>query len=425
VSVVIGAAPDGGAEFADVAKAIDGGDYGAQGITRSQMEQYLPPTLAHPFKRKKRHAVVQLQGSDKPISSPAEMQWITESWNVTSVRAPYLVYMPEKDRVLMLAGCGPSLQAAILASDDRGATWGERRWLRVDKNDQPDGHVLGLTYLGQGKLTAFTENLKTFWSSVDYGQTWEKYTPPDADSEKYAWDPCLVITDVNGHCERLVGGCWTPTGVPWATPGGAYSQAYLRTSSDEGHTWSEAAKVPQWLGVNEVAITIARNNDWVAACRTDYPERFARHGFDHFGGLGVSISKDQGKTWSDLNMLYEWGRHHPSMVLLPDGRIVMTYVVRLGYPTTADQFQFGVEAVVSSDNGQTWDLQHRHVLATWRNSLQGGFFWFSGVQSTSTALLPDRTILTAFGTGFRNTPDIQDSKACRNDIALVRWRVDN
>ena len=81
----------------------------------------------------------------------------------------------------------------------------------------------------------------------------------------------------------------------------------------------------------------------------------------------------------------------------------MTYVVRLGYPTTADQFQFGVEAVVSSDNGQTWDLAHRYVLAAWMGNLQGEFFWFYGVQSTSTVLLPYGTILTAFGTGFQNT----------------------
>ena len=224
-----------------------------------------------------------------------------------------------------------------------------------------------------------------------------------------------------GQIARVVQGCWTPTGVPWGSPDGYYSQAYFRASADEGQTWSEAVKVPQWQGVNEVSMIVARNGDWVAACRTDYPQRFARHQFDHYGGLGVSISKDQGRTWSDLKRLYEWGRHHPSMVLLPGGKILMTYVVRLGYPNNALGFpQFGVEAVISRDHGKTWDINHRYVLATWSGNLKDERSWFCSVQSTSTVLLPDNTLLTAFGTGFSNDAY---ANRCKMDVALVKWRL--
>ena len=42
------------------------------------------------------------------------------------------------------------------------------------------------------------------------------------------------------------------------------------------------------------------------------------------------------------------------MVLLPNGEILMTYVVRMGYPDTDDGYpQFGIEAVISRDNGNT------------------------------------------------------------------------
>ena len=100
----------------------------------------------------------------------------------------------------------------------------------------------------------------------------------------------------------------------------------------------------------------------------------------------------------------------------------MTYVVRLGYPHTADGYsQFGVEAVVSSDNGQTWDLDHRYVLATWVGNIKGGNAWYCGVQSTSTLLLPDGKILTAFGTGYRNPAG---ATVCYMDLALVRWQMD-
>jgi hypothetical protein len=73
--------------------------------------------------------------------------------------------------------------------------------------------------------------------------------------------------------------------------------------------------------------------------------------------LGVSISRDGGNTWSEVTTLFEWGRHHPGMVVLPDGDIVMTYVVRRGYPDTAEGFpQMGIEAVVAATLGRpgTW-----------------------------------------------------------------------
>ncbi len=180
-------------------------------------------------------------------------------------------------------------------------------------------------------------------------------------------------------------------------------------------------KVPQWLGVNEVNLIQASNGDLVAACRTDYPTRFAHHKLDHFGGLAVSNSKDEGKTWSDLKPLYEWGRHHPSMVSMPNGDVVMTYVVRLGYPATHDGFpQFGVEAVLSHDHGQTWDKEHRYILATWVGNITGATAWFCSVQSTSTVLLPDGMLLTVFGTGFRN---LAATKVCKMDVAMVRWHL--
>ena len=208
---------------------------------------------------------------------------------------------------------------------------------------------------------------------------------------------------------------------------GPYSQGYFRSSPDLGRTWSEPEKIPQWLGVNEVDLAVAKNGDWIAACRTDVPSRFAALGIDSYGGLGVSISKDKGKTWSTVNKLYEWGRHHPSMVVLPDDRIVMSYVARLGYPNNAQGYpQFGIEAVVSDDNGQTWDLDHRYVLTVWVGNIKIPHlrYWCSA-QATSTALLPDGTLLTAFGTGFTITEEgvEKDVKGrCASPLATLKIR---
>lgn len=379
----------------------------------------------HPF-GKHEHTVLRLNNESEPASLPADIQWVSKPWfeekDDENAQMPYLTYLPEKDRVLMLVETHQPIRTAFIFSDDHGQTWSKRKWLSSDAQEQPQGVALGLTNLGGGKLLAYPENAAhERWVSDDYGQTWAKFDVQDAVAERYIWDPLLVIKNAQGRVQKLLEASWRPTGVAWASPEGHYSQAYLRSSADDGRTWSDETKVPQWLGVNEVNLIRAANGDLVAACRTDYPKRFAHYGLDHFSGLAVSISKDEGKTWSNLKPLYEWGRHHPSMVLLPNNDILMTYVVRLGYPATHEGWpQFGVEAIVSHDHGQTWDKDHRYILATWVGNVTGPNAWYSSVQSTSTILLPDGVILTAFGTGFRNPPD---AKVCKMDVALVRWRI--
>ena len=103
---------------------------------------------------------------------------------------------------------------------------------------------------------------------------------------------------------------------------------------------------------------------------------------------------------------------------MPNGDIVLTYVVRNGYTDDKSGFpSFGIEAVVSKDNGQTWDLDHKYILASYTAQIKGT--WWGSPQSTSTVMLPDGSLLTAFGTGVRNLPT-QD--ICKMDVALVRWR---
>jgi hypothetical protein len=234
----------------------------------------------------------------------------------------------------------------------------------------------------------------------------------------------LVIRGADGRVECVAVGGYKPTGIPWPPAGaGAYSHGHIFISQNEGQTWDEQIKAPQWHGVNEVALAFAKNGDWIAACRTDAPERFSYTWSDQYDGFAISISKDQGRTWSPPNMLYEWGRHHPSLLVLPDGRIVLTYIVRVGYPFTAEGYpQFGVEAVISNDNGQTWDMDHRYILDKWEGNIRGDDGWYCGVQSSSSVMLPDGTLLTTFGSGFRNMPG---TLACLMDVVLLKWRLDS
>jgi len=379
------------------------------------------------------HNVRQLKGKADERQLSAQRQIVTENWNEL-VRAPYLVYMPEKDRLAMLVNRGAPLNAALITSDDRGRTWTPPQWTHTNDQGKPDSGVkTGLTYLGNGKLL-YVYDTRSRWCSEDYGRIWKRLPPA---KERFdVWDPVLVDRDVKtGRVVRLAEAAYRATGeLSWGKyrpeDKGVFDQTYIRFSIDEGRSWGQTVKVPQWRGVNEVALARAKNGDIVAACRTDLPKRFRawfgrRTGMDHYTGLAVSVSRDNGHTWSPLNRLYDWGRHHPSMVVMPKGDVVMSYVVRRGYVDTPEGFtQFGIEAVVSHDDGRTWDLDHRYILDCWAAPIKGENSWSGGCQGTSSVLVPDGWILTAYGTGYRAKypPSGRPGHPTPRDIGLVRWR---
>ncbi len=397
------------------------------------------------------HEIQQLNGRAKRIRLAAKLQVMTESWTdrwteiwnqVAAV--PYIVYVSELDRVLMLVSCGNPHQSVILASDDHGATWSEPWYVHADETGKGDtGLGVGFVYVGGGRALLRTSRYWLHgdnegwqymrWSSDDFGETWSEGSPVPI-SGGWAWDPPLVDRDpTTGKATRLwetmhVGGGIYPGQSdthprPW-------SQGYLHWSTDEGRTWCEPVKVPQWAGFNEIALIRAQNGDLVAACRTDVPEERAEPRLDHYAGLAVSISQDDGCTWTNMQQLYAWGRHHPSMVCLPEGDIVMTYVARKGYLETSEGYpQFGVEAVSSHDNGRTWDLDHRYILAHWAGNMtvdDKGWSWCRSSQQTSSVLLPDGSVLTAYGTGYRaSVPQHDPQRFNPRDVGLINWRVNN
>ena len=74
--------------------------------------------------------------------------------------------------------------------------------------------------------------------------------------------------------------------------------------------------------------------------------------------------------------------------------------------------------IVSRDNGESWDLSHRYVLAKWSGN--------NIATSTSTVLLPDGSLLTAFSSGYLSRPQHKgtdpESDPQKQEVCLVRWR---
>ena len=197
-------------------------------------------------------------------------------------------------------------------------------------------------------------------------------------------------------------------------------------------TWGEEIAVPEWKGVNEVGLVRAANGHIVAYCRTDLsawfrdPAHRKPEGMDPpdlYSGFGISISRDDGKRWSPVNRLFDHGRHFVSFVLLPNRDLVMTYMVRIGYPHNVDGFPtYGIEALVSRDHGVSWDMEHRIILDEWTGNMRGHpGAWWASPQSTSSVLLPAGLILTAYGRAYRCLPTVDGQIGPPRDIGLVRW----
>ena len=131
------------------------------------------------------HTVRQTNGGDGHFALPARFQILsTENWGRV-MTIPYTVYMPERDRMLMLVNCDYPHRAFTLTSDDRGANWTDPRPTSVDKNGKPSaGLGTSLAYLGDGKALFYAGQR---WFSRDYGKAWGDTVPIAPTSDGKPW----------------------------------------------------------------------------------------------------------------------------------------------------------------------------------------------------------------------------------------------
>ena len=87
------------------------------------------------------HIVRRINGRERPIELPARFQVVNDHWRQVPPDMPKigytpdLIYMQELDRLLLSMDCahpGSPSHTILSTSDDRGATWSERRWLHTD-----------------------------------------------------------------------------------------------------------------------------------------------------------------------------------------------------------------------------------------------------------------------------------------------------
>ena len=233
----------------------------------------------------------------------------------------------------------------------------------------------------------------------------------------------LVDRDAQGMATRVA-----EIGYNYGDPASWSSvpcDAFFRWSDDGGRTWTTATQPDAWRwqiehdgktwtrSICEGSLVRAQNGWLVAALRCDVlPQYLPVNHNDNFCGTGVSISKDDGVTWSPFRLLFEAGRMHANLVRMPGGEIVLSVIVRQDLrDTRLASFRKGCDALVSYDNGLTWDTSRRYVLDDW--PYYDSSHPLPAAQAvcghTCSTLLDDGRVLAAYG------------HYLAKGTALIRW----
>lgn len=360
------------------------------------------------------HIVKHGDGQGGWIDIPAEYQLVTINSGAISY-GPFGVGLMDNGEIILLGAsyfgtAEPGELPVAAFSKDGGQTWSGFNYL--DNNGDAQGRPTMLTLLGKGSLSFVAYHYPVGYASLfsgDYGRTWPEYVGmPAASNGKpfYVEGNPLVERDANGTVTGVAQiGYNNPTGWPREPATGI-----LRWSYDGGRTWTNETIPPEWYrdesyegetyrrGVNEGSLARAANGWLVAALRTDMPARFISIANDNLEGVGVSISKDNGQTWSPVNIIYGAGRMHTNVLRLPNGDLVLTHILRQDIPNGAMDvatYNRGCEALVSHDNGETWDVSRRYVLHHFEYTDGSRFTLASG--HLYSALLDDGSIITVYG----------------------------
>jgi len=271
----------------------------------------------------------------------------------------------------------------LIRSRDGGESWTEP--ITILSSDEDDRNPL-LGQLADGTLVlAFSrywaygiderhplgESKHETWftRSSDFGRTWEE-------PERVPVPPGFAATGSPGGGQKAIqlsdgtaiftGGMRRTLDVPvWGEP------AIFR-STDSGRTWGDITLFDLGLCDEEVALLELPSGRLLAALRG---------GGVSGAAIWVSFSDDAGYTWSRpaCKVTDEW-QHPADLLLLSDGSVLMTFGSR--HPP------FGVRALISRDQGQTWDYYHAIVLVDNCNGTDCGY--------PTTLALNDGFLLTAY-----------------------------
>lgn len=257
----------------------------------------------------------------------------------------------------------------LVRSNDGGKTWGGRQVIAALKNlDEREGCGIQLR---DGTIVV----------GIYYNALYRKDGAylPNAERERLLAEPnqrhlgaYIITSNDNGHTWSQpnhietkgmpFGSLEGPTDAPIELPDGSilmgiigYSPAgdkgnraaVMIRSTDQGKTWSYLSTMANDPG-GKLGGFMEPGIVRTKAGRIVTGLR--NHGTDH--AIYITYSDDAGKTWAPVKQTAMIG-HPVDLIELKDGRLMATYGIRPGRHTTPG----GVRACFSRDQGETWDIQ--------------------------------------------------------------------
>ena len=403
---------------------IAGGGRGGSGQHPFTVEQRDTSTLPIKVLHPQRLGTSQLPAQRTPLGKPGDYKpWVIQCHNgellAVAMDADYSVAVPRK----------PYYNHALFwRSSDGGKTWGPRE-ARVDLA----GKEFTITCLSNGTLLMTAHIMgqdvnnqlgggrwySKIFRSTDHGRTWSE-TPIGWDDEPIVHEGAsdrnfVEMPDPAGSGKKTV--------VLGVCKGRTASHTRLWRSWDNGLTWDKTFE-PDTQGWDDVdgffsnsVIYRTASGKLLHTVRVDddgpyYKVPDLRKTGNQTGDSSdrtmLWTSDDNGATWKrygKYGTFGAFGEMYFRFLRLHDRRLLCTFTVR---SMATDGQPMGLRAVVSYDDGQTWDFDHdRLVLEYLTPGRNGGHFG-------NTIQLEDGALVTVYS--YRGADGY-------THVEAMRWRL--
>lgn len=293
-----------------------------------------------------------------------------------------------------------------------------RNWQRVPTRGTPlEGKEQAMLCLGDNRtVLLMTQHIipaagdraergpTPLYRSTDRGRTWERVDYGEG-SKSYRRDiVCLSDGSVL---------LFNSSGDNAETEGAANTVAWRLRSTDGGLTWPQRDPVrgawkrarpffteAAFLALSDTHLLMASriNGDHVHGITGIKPPMgLGRHNAEINQNMAFMESFDGGLSWSEPWIVLDDSDVHAKLTRLADGRALCSYRCRSRLP-------FGIRAILSADDGRTWDRDHP-ILLGGHTTYYGG--WQSDLQ------LPDGTMLTTWAWSFDGPRTFE----------IIRWQL--
>ena len=242
----------------------------------------------------------------------------------------------------------------FVRSLDGGESWSAARPIDIDGPDvRNQGFVslsdgtLMVSYVhagysnGQFDRTKGYDEVFTVRSS-DYGVTWSAPSVADVDAipvEGPQYSPY-------GKMIELPDGAILMPMYVGSRHDSQRSDSVILRSKDGGETWGDGSLIAE--GFDETALVCLASGKLIAMLR------FSGEGDSRGANLWQAESADLGYTWSEPHQITQPTQHPADLLALESGRVLLSF----GHRSPP----YGVRALISSDDCETWDYDSEIVL---------------------------------------------------------------